>query len=147
MQPADDEVAKAICSCLQSYITDRCSGRGRKTNKQRRKMSIACGYLFNDSQLKIKGFVKRAMRVTGFSRAYIKMGMKKYKQNRALVRRTSECNEVTQERSDSLGCRRWIYDWFHTMCPLVELNKDQPRKLKGRKSFKKDGKNFEKLFL
>ena len=32
------------------------------------------------------------------------------------------------------------------MCPLVELNKDRPAKIKGRKSFKKDGTNLEKLF-
>lgn len=146
VQDADHEVAAAICSGVESYVSNRCSGRGRKTNKQRRKMSIACGYLFNDSQLKIKGFVKRAMRLTGFSRAYIKSGMKKYKQNRARARRTSESNEVTQERSDSLGSRRWIYDWFHEECPLVELNKDRPAKLKGRKSFKKDGHKLEKLY-
>ena len=29
-------------------------------------MSIACCYFFNKQQLKIKGFVKRAMRLTGF---------------------------------------------------------------------------------
>ena len=32
------------------------------------------------------------------------------------------------------------------MCPLVELNKERPAKLKDRKSFKKDGKNLERLF-
>ena len=68
-----------------------------------------------------------------------------YKQICARARRTPESNEVTQERSDSLGYRRWIYDWFHAICPLVELNKDHPAKLKGRKSFKNDGRNLEKL--
>ena len=38
-------------------------------------MGIACGYLFNDEQLEIKGFIERAMRLTGFSRAYIKAGI------------------------------------------------------------------------
>ena len=37
VQPADDEVAKAIGSGLQSCVSDRCSGRGRKTNKQRQR--------------------------------------------------------------------------------------------------------------
>ena len=67
VRDADGEVSAEVCSGLKLYVSNRCIGRGRKTNQQRRKTGVACGYLFNDSQLKIKGFVKWAMQVTGFS--------------------------------------------------------------------------------
>ena len=36
--------------------------------------------------------------------------------------------------------------WLHNECPLAELNKDRPAQLKGRKSFKRNCTNLEKLF-
>ena len=41
-QGDDDEVSTSICAGLEEYITNRCQGRGRKTNKQRRKLRITC---------------------------------------------------------------------------------------------------------
>ena len=71
--------------------------------------------------------------------------MNKYAQNRARARRTSESNEVTKERTDSQGSHRFVFDWFHTDYPLAELNKDRPARLKGRKLFKEDDGNMERL--
>lgn len=139
------EIAAAVCASLKAYISTRYIRRGRKPNKQRRKMSIVSGYLFNQEQLKIKVFGGRATKTTGISSAYIKAGMKKYRQNRVHPHRTSESNEETKQRSDHLGSREFLWRWFHNDCPLVELNKDRPEKLKGRKMFKKDGTNLEKL--
>jgi hypothetical protein len=144
-QGDDVEVSDAVASSLKWYVVNRCRGRGRGTNKQRRKLSIVCSYLFNREQLKTKYFVKRAMSMTGLTRKYIKAGMKKYTQNKYRARRTSEANEVTKERTDNQGCMRFVFDWFHDECPLVELNKDRPARLKGRKQFKKDGRNLERL--
>ena len=101
--------------------------------------------LFNCEQIKIRCFVKRVMPMTELTRKYIKAGMKKYTQNRAHARRTSESDEVTKERTDSQGCMRFVFDWFHNECPLVELNKDRPARLKDRKQFEKYGRNMERL--
>ena len=131
-QGDNNQGTAAVCSGLKWYVSNRCQGKWRKTNKQRRKISIVCCYLFSSEQLKINGFAKRAARLTGFLRTYIKAGMKKYEQNRAHARRASESNEVTQERSGHQGCRYWIYDWFQNQCPLVELNKDHPHETQGR---------------
>ena len=87
-----DEVAAAICTDVRSYIWNRYRGRGLKTNKQRRQLSVACGYLINHEQLKIKVFFSRAMTLTGFIQTHIKAGVDNYKKNRARAQRTYEAN-------------------------------------------------------
>ena len=75
MQYDDNEVTAAVCSGLKSYASSCYQGRGRKTNKQRRKMSIACGYLSTQDQR-----LHEAGDATDwFSRGHIKADMKKYK--------------------------------------------------------------------
>ena len=83
--------------------------------------------------------------MTGLTRKSIKADMKTYTQNQARARRTSESNEVTKERAGSQGCLWFVYDWFQKECPLVELNKDRPARLKGCNKFKKGSTNIEKL--
>ena len=98
-QRDNQDEAGAVCSSMKWRVSSRCAGRNRGTNRQRRKLSIACGFLFDPEQLKIKCFVKRAMSMTGLTRKYTKASMKKYAQNQARARRMSESNEVTKERT------------------------------------------------
>jgi hypothetical protein len=93
--------------------------------------------------LEVHGAMSSICRVTGITRALVHKGATLRTENRSKRRRLSSDYIPREKRCDYLGDRRWISEWFHNDCPIVELDKSRQTRLLGKLRHCYDGETPE----
>ena len=85
-----------------------------------------------------------ASEITGISEKMIFKAADLRVRNETAAPRESLSMELNKSRFDSNGCRRWIWDYSHESCRLVEVDKaSASRRFKDWRRFKKNGVDME----
>ena len=111
-------------------------------------MHTAASLCVNHWFLKGRGVRCTASEVMGITVPMMLTGADLRMRNETAAPRESLSVVPNKTRFDSNGCRRWIWDYFHESCSLVEVDKTAASmrfNFKGRRKFKKNGVDTEAM--